>query len=82
MKIQLLPYGLKIGVERSRVPPLQRRKALQLSEGMDALHHGRPGTENENAVREADGLGDVVGYQEGGFSLLTDDAADVTVRRV
>ena len=54
--IQLLPNGLKIGVERLGVPPLQRRKTLQGGEGVDAFHHGGTGAENKNAVGEADGL--------------------------
>ena len=77
MVIQLLPNGLKIGVERLCVPTLQRGKPPKLCKVVDIFHHGGPGTEHENAVREADGLGNIMGDQKRGLSLPADDAADV-----
>ena len=44
---------------------------------MDALHHRRAVTQHHHPVRQADGLGDIVGHQQRRLALLPYDAVDI-----
>ena len=43
----------------------------------DFFDAGRPVGENDHPVRQSDGFRQIVGYQDGGFSLFSKDPSDV-----
>ena len=76
--VQLLPYFIKIGFEFGCISPGQRRIIRQVEcDRDDAGDPGRAPGEDDDPVRQADGLGEVVGDQEGGLAGSADDLADV-----
>ena len=48
---------------------------------MDLFDDSRPVAEDNDAVRQTDGLGNIVSDQEGGFLLLSDDPVDILRNR-
>ena len=71
--LKLMKKGLKFRLR----PPLHRGVVPQNRQVMYVLDSGGTVTEYHHTVRETDGFGDVMGYQQRGLSLLADDPLDI-----
>ena len=76
--VQLLPDQIEIRLEFRRSPAVHgsvRRKVEAQGDGLP--DRGGAAGEDDDPVRQGDGLGEIVGHQDGGFLLPADDLADV-----
>src|SRR5699024_9144039 len=78
MTVQLLPYLIEIRFEKRSVPGRQRRALSQTKIDIyDGFYAGRTPGKDDHRICHTDSLGDIVGYQAGGFAFPEDDGPDV-----
>src|SRR5216683_6044247 len=79
MDFELLPEGVEIAVELGRVARRERRRALAVR-GREAdravgFHLSGPAREHDYPLGHADRFADIVGHEDGGLALATENLA-------